>query len=187
MPQIHTLYIPHSSFFYFKPKNFLITSMMFSTLISSVSLVSTIFTLLALIGGYLYGPFWRLRKVPGPPSLPLVGHLPLLAKYGPDVFSILAKQYGPIYRYLHTYISLKHEHNFHIIDIDLIVVICWWRFHMGRQPLIIIADAELCKEVGIKKFKNLSNRSIPSPISASPLHQKGLFFTRYIYFFKFMT
>ncbi|CAL5206202.1 unnamed protein product [Lathyrus oleraceus] len=117
--------------------------MMFSTIISIVSLV------LALIGGYLYGPFWRLRKVPGPPSLPLVGHLPLLAKYGPDVFSILAKQYGPIYR-----------------------------FHMGRQPLIIIADPELCKEVGIKKFKNLSNRSIPSPISASPLHQKGLFFTR---------
>ncbi|RDX83805.1 Cytochrome P450 711A1, partial [Mucuna pruriens] len=110
------------------------------------------FTLVALVGGllgYLYGPYWALRKVPGPPCLPLVGHLPLLAKYGPDVFSLLAKQYGPIYR-----------------------------FHMGRQPLILVADPELCKEVGIKKFKDIPNRSIPSPISASPLHQKGLFFTR---------
>lgn len=64
-------------------------------------------TLLMLIGGllgYLYGPYWGLRKVPGPPSLPLVGHLPLLAKYGPDVFPLLAKQYGPIYRFVLLYI-----------------------------------------------------------------------------------
>ena len=42
----------------------------------------------------------------------------------------------------------------------------------------MVADADLCREVGIKKFKSITNRSMPTPIRSSPIHHKGLFFTR---------
>ncbi|XP_072959341.1 cytochrome P450 711A1-like [Typha angustifolia] len=117
-----------------------------------VGLPACLLTSVALLLGFLvyfYMPYWKVRRVPGPPTSFLVGHLPLLAKYGPDVFRVLAKDYGSIFR-----------------------------FHMGRQPLIMVADAELCKEVGIKKFKDLRNRSSPPPTVGSPLHQEALFLTR---------
>ncbi|XVF35322.1 hypothetical protein REPUB_Repub18cG0135500 [Reevesia pubescens] len=71
----------------------------------TVTMASIVFTVLAM--GHGHGSsrvglsVWALlgvRRVPGPPTIPLIGHLPLLAKYGPDVFSVLAKQYGPIFR-----------------------------------------------------------------------------------------
>ncbi|CAO2197960.1 unnamed protein product [Urochloa humidicola] len=116
-------------------------------------LPAILFTVAALAVGaftvYFYEPSWRVRRVPGPFALPLIGHLPLLAKHGPAVFTVLAKRYGPIYR-----------------------------FHLGRQPLVMVADPDLCREVGIKKFKSIPNRSMPTPIRSSPVHHKGLFFTR---------
>lgn len=64
-----------------------------------------LFTLVSLmVGGggyilYLYAPFWRVRHVPGPPTVPFLGHLHLIAKAGPHIFTVLAKKYGPIFRY----------------------------------------------------------------------------------------
>ncbi|KQJ87011.1 cytochrome P450 711A1 [Brachypodium distachyon] len=102
-----------------------------------------------LVATYLYEPYWKMRHVPGPVPLPLIGNLHLLAWHGPDVFSVLARKHGPVFR-----------------------------FHMGRQALIMVADAELCRQVGIRKFKSFRNRSLPSPIAKSPILEKGLFVTR---------
>ncbi|NP_001145812.1 putative cytochrome P450 superfamily protein [Zea mays] len=111
-------------------------------------LLASVLSLFGAFLVYFYAPFWSVRRVPGPPARFPIGHLHLLARNGPDVFRAIAKEYGPIFR-----------------------------FHMGRQPLVIVANAELCKEVGIKKFKDIPNRSTPPP-SIGSLHQDALFLTR---------
>jgi carlactone C-19 oxidase len=69
-------------------------------------MVPYLFTFVSLMVGailYFYAPFWRVRQVPGPPTVPFLGHLPLIAKFGPDFFTALAKKYGPIFRYLFSF------------------------------------------------------------------------------------
>ncbi|XP_044979742.1 cytochrome P450 711A1-like [Hordeum vulgare subsp. vulgare] len=117
------------------------------------SFPAMLFTVAAMAAGafavYFYAPSWRLRRVPGPLAYGLLGHLPLLDKHGSQAFGVLAKRYGPIYR-----------------------------FYMGRQPVVVVADPELCREAGIKKFKSMVDRSVPVTIASSPIQYKSLLFTK---------
>lgn len=69
---------------------------------SPPSLLAISVTVGALAAGvfavYFYAPSWRVRSVPGPLAYPLIGHLPLLAKHGPAVFTVLRERFGPIFR-----------------------------------------------------------------------------------------
>jgi hypothetical protein len=68
------------------------------------SFPAMLFTAAAMAAGvlavYFYSPSWRLRRIPGPRAYGLLGHLPLFDKHGSQVFGVLAKQYGSIYRLL---------------------------------------------------------------------------------------
>ena len=49
---------------------------------------------------YLSWPAWKLQHIPCPPYMWGVGHLPLMMKEKAQVFVRLAKEYGPVYRYV---------------------------------------------------------------------------------------
>jgi hypothetical protein len=49
---------------------------------------------------YLSWPAWKLQHIPCPPYMWGVGHLPLMMKEKAQVFVRLAREYGPIYRYV---------------------------------------------------------------------------------------
>jgi carlactone C-19 oxidase len=82
--------------------------------------VATFFILFVGFFVNFYLPYWKLREVPGPAPTFLVGHLPLLARHGPDVFRVLAKNYGPIFRYVslsNVYLCCKfYYHKFLLIQ-----------------------------------------------------------------------
>jgi hypothetical protein len=58
---------------------------------------------------------------------------------------------------------------------------------MGRQPVVVVADPDLCREVGIKKFKSLVDRSTPASFRSSPIHYKSLLLTKYVFIKKNVT
>ncbi|KAK9820625.1 hypothetical protein WJX72_012453 [[Myrmecia] bisecta] len=82
---------------------------------------------------------YRLRAFPGPKPAPLLGNLPeLRRKTNFIAYADWAKQYGPQFR-----------------------------IFLGHQPVVVLADPELVREVGIKKFKAFHDRSI------APLNPEG--------------
>ncbi|KAF2305659.1 hypothetical protein P3X46_032850 [Hevea brasiliensis] len=60
----------------------------------------------------------RTRHPPGPPSLPIIGHLHLLSSNLPKSLQILASRYGPIMQIL-----------------------------MGGKPVVVVSDAKTAKEI----------------------------------------
>ncbi|GLC67191.1 hypothetical protein PLESTF_000527500 [Pleodorina starrii] len=72
----------------------------------------------------LLEPFqrWRLRHIPGPPALPLVGCVPQILRMGsPIFFQQCYQKYGPVFKVA-----------------------------LGRRWAVVIADAELMRQVGFK-------------------------------------
>ncbi|KAI5080104.1 hypothetical protein GOP47_0005583 [Adiantum capillus-veneris] len=99
---------------------------------------------------YMLWPVRLVRHIKCPPYwLPGLGHLPLLGKKESQIFIDLAAQYGPVYR-----------------------------FHFGRQPIVMIADAEFCRQICTKFFKSATDRANPAYIETVPLLQHALFFSR---------
>lgn len=99
---------------------------------------------------YVCYPIWAVKHIPCPPyTLPGLGHLLLFYKLKEEVFVKLARAYGPIYR-----------------------------LHIGRQPYVVVADAELCRELCVKQFKSATDRNPPAYIQTVPVLNRGLFFTK---------
>ncbi|MCO5603372.1 hypothetical protein L7F22_057522 [Adiantum nelumboides] len=99
---------------------------------------------------YMLWPVRLVRHIKCPPYwLPGLGHLPWLGKREAQIFQDMAVRYGPVYR-----------------------------FHFGRQPIVMIADAELCRQLCTKHFKSATDRANPAYIETVPLLQHALFFSR---------
>uniref|UniRef100_A0A8C8ZD20 Steroid 17-alpha-hydroxylase/17,20 lyase n=1 Tax=Prolemur simus TaxID=1328070 RepID=A0A8C8ZD20_PROSS len=102
--------------------------------------------------------FWPKVRCPGAkypkslPSLPLVGSLPFLPRYGHQHvnFFKLQKKYGPIY-------SVR----------------------MGPKTLVVVGHYQLAKEVLVKKGKDFSGRPQVASLDILSDNQKGIAFADY--------
>jgi len=81
---------------------------------------------------YVYGvwPYRQLPHIPGPEPHVFFGHYHEIIKYGvPDFYRRVARQYGKVAKIFE-----------------------------GRQPVVLISDPELTRQVGMKLFKSFHNR-----------------------------
>ncbi|KAG2403444.1 Cytochrome P450 [Vigna angularis] len=97
------------------------------------------------------------RRPPGPPSLPIIGHLHLISALPHRSFQALATRYGPI-----------------------------MQIFLGSVSCVVVSSPELAKEFLKTNESSFSNRFVSAAVHHLSYGSKGFLFARYGSFWKFM-
>ncbi|KAL9319246.1 hypothetical protein ACSQ67_015763 [Phaseolus vulgaris] len=97
------------------------------------------------------------RRPPGPPSLPVIGHLHLISALPHQSFHALAARHGPI-----------------------------MQIFLGSVSCVVVSCPEMAKEFLKAHERSFSNRFVSAAVHQLSYESKGFLFARYGRFWKFM-
>lgn len=97
------------------------------------------------------------RRPPGPPSLPVIGHLHLISALPHQSFHALAARHGPI-----------------------------MQIFLGSVSCVVVSCPEMAKEFLKAHERSFSNRFVSAAVHQLSYGSKGFLFARYGRFWKFM-